>query len=88
MTARLKEAKAFYATIALATRGGVALNFTSLDPVKALYWSAVVNGLLAAPRMAVMMIIALNPRLTRPMLVIGWVATIVMALASIVFFCI
>lgn len=86
---RPREAKAFYAIIAAATLGGAALNFTSLDPVKALYWSAVVNGVLAAPLMAVMMVIAMNPRvmgrltLPRPMLVIGWLATAVMAAASI-----
>jgi Mn2+/Fe2+ NRAMP family transporter len=91
---RPKEAKAFYATIAVATLGGVALNFTSIDPVKALYWSAVVNGLLAAPVMAVMMVIAMNRRimgrltLPRPMLAVGWLATIIMALASIGFFAI
>jgi Mn2+/Fe2+ NRAMP family transporter len=89
---RLKEAKSFYATIAAATLGGVALNFTNLDPVKALYWSAVVNGVLAAPLMAVMMMIAMNPRimgrltLPRPMLVIGWLATLVMTLATVEFF--
>jgi NRAMP (natural resistance-associated macrophage protein)-like metal ion transporter len=89
---RLKEAKAFYATIALATLGGVALNFTSLDPIKALYWSAVVNGVLAAPLMAVMMMIAMNKRimgpltLPRPMFIVGWLATAVMALATIGFF--
>ena len=87
----VREAKAFYATIAVATLGGVALNFTSLDPVKALYWSAVVNGVLAAPLMAVMMLISTNPRvmgrltLGRGMLVFGWVATAVMALATIGF---
>jgi NRAMP (natural resistance-associated macrophage protein)-like metal ion transporter len=89
---RPREAKSFYATIAVATLGGVALNFTSLDPVKALYWSAVVNGVLAAPLMAVMMVIAMNPRimgrltLPRPMLVMGWLATSVMALATVGFF--
>jgi Mn2+/Fe2+ NRAMP family transporter len=89
---RPREAKAFYATIAIATMGGVALNFTSIDPVKALYWSAVVNGVLAAPVMAVMMLIAMNPRimgrltLPRPMLVGGWLATAVMALATAGFF--
>ena len=89
---RPREAKAFYATIAVATLGGVALNFTSLDPVKALYLSAVVNGVLAAPLMAVMMVIAMNPRimgrltLPLPMLVVGWLATAVMALATAVFF--
>jgi NRAMP (natural resistance-associated macrophage protein)-like metal ion transporter len=89
---RPREAKAFYATIAVATAVGVALNFTSLDPVKALYWSAVVNGVLAAPLMAVMMVIAMNPRimgrmtLPRSMLVLGWLATSVMALATLGFF--
>jgi Mn2+/Fe2+ NRAMP family transporter len=89
---RPREAKAFYATIALATLGGVALNFTPIDPVKALYWSAVVNGVLAAPLMAVMIVIAMNPRimgrltLPRPMMVVGWLATSVMALAAVAFF--
>lgn len=89
---RPREAKLFYTTIAVATAGGIALNFTSLDPVKALYWSAVVNGILAAPVMAVMMMIAMNKRimgrltLPRSMLVVGWIATLVMALATVGFF--
>jgi NRAMP (natural resistance-associated macrophage protein)-like metal ion transporter len=91
---RPREAKAFYATIAVATLGGVALNFIGLDPIKALYWSAVVNGVLAAPLMAVMMVIAMNRRimgrltLPRPMLVGGWLATFVMALVTVGFFAI
>ncbi len=89
-----REAKAFYGVIAAATAGGVALNFTSLDPVKALYWSAVVNGVLSAPLMAVMMVIAMNPRvmgrltLPRSMLVTGWLATLVMAVVTLGFFAI
>ena len=55
---RLLQAKSFYATIAVATMAGVGLNFTALDPVKALYYSAVVNGVLAAPVMVVVMLIA------------------------------
>jgi Mn2+/Fe2+ NRAMP family transporter len=87
-----REAKAFYGVIAAATMAGVAFNFTALDPVKALYWSAVVNGLLAAPLMAVMMLISTNGRvmgrLTLPpwMVVGGWLATAVMAAATIGFF--
>ncbi|HSZ12277.1 MAG TPA: divalent metal cation transporter [Rhizomicrobium sp.] len=86
---RPREAKAFYATIAVATLGGVALNFTPLDPIKALYWSAVVNGVLAAPLMVVMMLIGRNKRimgkftLPFPLAIAGWVATIVMGLATI-----
>jgi Mn2+/Fe2+ NRAMP family transporter len=87
-----REARAFYATIALATLGGAALNYTSIDPIKALYWSAVVNGVLAAPLMAVMMVISMNKRimgrltLPLPMLIVGWIATFVMTAASIGFF--
>jgi NRAMP (natural resistance-associated macrophage protein)-like metal ion transporter len=87
-----REAKAFYGVIAAATMAGVALNFTALDPVKALYWAAVVNGVLAAPLMAVMMLISTNGRVMgrltlRPWMVFGgWLATAVMALATIAFF--
>jgi Mn2+/Fe2+ NRAMP family transporter len=86
-----KESKAFYGVIAAATLGGAMLNFTSLDPMKALYWSAVVNGVLAAPLMGVMMIMGKNEdlmgrfTLSRPMYLMGWLATFVMAGASLVF---
>ena len=89
---RLLQAKSFYATIAFSTMVGVCLNFTTLDPVKALYWSAVVNGVLAAPVMAVIMLIASNGRimgrltLPRSMQIFGWIATVIMLAASIGFF--
>ena len=89
---RLLQAKSFYATIAVSTMAGIGLNFTSLDPVKALYWSAVVNGVLAAPVMAAIMLVAGNGRimgrlaLSAPMLAAGWVAALVMLAASIGFF--
>jgi NRAMP (natural resistance-associated macrophage protein)-like metal ion transporter len=82
------DARAFYATIAVGTLCGVALNFTALDPIKALYWSAVVNGVLAAPLMAVMMVVSMNRKimgsltLSVSMRVGGWIATVVMAVAS------
>jgi NRAMP (natural resistance-associated macrophage protein)-like metal ion transporter len=85
------QARAFYATIAVATLAGVALNFTALNPVRALYWSAVVNGVLAAPVMAVMMLIGGNPRimgrltLSKWMLAGGWAATLIMLAASVAF---
>ncbi len=89
---RLLQAKSFYAAIAVSTMAGVGLNFTALDPVKALYWSAVVNGVLAAPVMAAMLLIGVNGRimgrltLSRPMLIGGWAATLVMFAASVGFF--
>ena len=89
---RLFQAKSFYATIAVSTMLGVGLNFTALDPVKALYWSAVVNGVLAAPVMAVILLVAGNGRimgsltLPRYLLFGGWIATLLMLVASIGFF--
>jgi hypothetical protein len=49
------EAKAFYAVICIATIVGMIMNFTPIDPIRALYWSAVINGVVAVPVMAIMM---------------------------------
>jgi Mn2+/Fe2+ NRAMP family transporter len=84
-----KEAKAFYLAIAAATLVGVLVNFSPINPIKALYWSAVINGVVAVPVMAIMMMMAANARVmgkfTIPsaMRVIGWGATLVMGLAVI-----
>lgn len=85
MDRKLPEALGFYGIIGIATIGGVALTFTHLDPVRALVWSAEINGIIAVPIMAVMMILAsradvmgdfvIRPRLRR----LGWAATAVMA---------
>jgi len=54
---RWREARKFYAIIAIATLAGTALDFTPVDPMKALYWSAVVNGVVAVPIMAAMLML-------------------------------
>jgi Mn2+/Fe2+ NRAMP family transporter len=59
------EARAFYGTLAGATAVGVGLGFVGLDPVRAHYWSAVLNGLLAPPLMALIMRTASDPRAMR-----------------------
>ncbi len=56
------QAKRFYGVLAVATLLGLGLNFTSIDPIKALFWSAVINGVLAGPVMVVIMLMATNPR--------------------------
>lgn len=77
--------------IALATMGGVALNFIGIDPMKALYWAAVVNGLLAPPLMVVTMLIASNPvamggmPISRGLKIGGWLSTAVMIAVAAVF---
>ena len=92
LDAKPRKAKLFYGTIAVTTMLGVSLQYIGLDPAKALYWAAVVNGVLAAPLMAVMMLIVRNPRamgrltLGRRATITGWAATAVMAVATLVFF--
>ncbi len=67
-----REAKAFYGVIVLATLGGVALNMIRIDPMQALFWAAVVNGLLAPPLMVVTMLIARNREVMGELAIGGW----------------
>ena len=83
----IEDGKEFYAIISCATLGGVALNFTSINPIQALFWSAVINGVIAVPIMAVMMWLATQSSVLGDFLIctwlrrLGWLATFVMALA-------
>ena len=83
----LLKAREFYAIIALATLGGVLLGFMPIDPIRALFWSAVINGVIAVPIMAVMMLLAGDSQVmgmltvTRRLKVLGWLATATMAAA-------
>ena len=88
-----ERAKKFYGIIAVSTLVGIALGFTPIDPIKALYWSAVINGVISVPIMAVMMLMAVRPEImgrftiTPKLKMIGWLATGVMATAvSAMFF--
>ena len=91
LDAKPLDARLFYATIAVTTLAGASLNTVGIDPARALYWAAVVNGILAAPLMAVMMLIVRNPRamgrltVSRRTMVVGWAATAVMFAASLLF---
>jgi NRAMP (natural resistance-associated macrophage protein)-like metal ion transporter len=86
---KVQEALEFYGIIAIATVGGVALNFTHLDPMRALVWSAEINGVIAVPIMVIMMLLAsredimgrfvIRPRLRG----LGWAATVVMAVTVV-----
>ena len=81
------QAKAFYATLAIATLVGVALNFTSFNPIQALFWSAVINGVVAVPVMVLMMLLTANTKVmgqftvTGVLRFMGWLATAIMAAA-------
>lgn len=83
------RAKAFYSTIAVATLVGIALNFTPIDPIKALFWSAVINGVVAVPVMGMMMHLSSKRaamgdfQLPTGLKIVGWLATAVMAVAAV-----
>ena len=83
------RAKAYYGVIAVATLVGAGLNYTSLDPIKALFWSAVINGVAAVPIMAMIMLMATRKAvmgqftLTKWLTGLGWLATAAMAAAAV-----
>jgi Mn2+/Fe2+ NRAMP family transporter len=85
-------ARKFYGIIVAATLGGALIGFLPLDPIKALYWSAVVNGVIAVPVMTVMMLLTThkgvmgNVKMTRRVRLLGWACTLVMATAAVAMF--
>jgi len=84
-----KEAAAFYAVLSLSAAIGVALNFTPISPISALYWSAVINGVLAVPVMVMLMIMVRRHDVMQRFVIkgllywLGWLSTAVMALSVI-----
>jgi Mn2+/Fe2+ NRAMP family transporter len=88
----LLEARGFYAVLCAATFIGVVLDFGGVDPIKALIWSAIVNGVVAVPIMVIMMLLAVKRDVMGPftvkrrLLVLGWLSTAVMAAAVIAMF--
>ena len=86
------DARAFYGTIAVSTLIGIVINFVGLDPIKALFWSAVINGVVAVPLMVIIMLMAMRPDvmgrfvLPRVLWAIGWLCTGTMAVAVVIMF--
>ncbi len=89
LSRKLGRAKGFYATILVAMLVGALLNFTPIDPVKALFWSAVINGVVAVPVMVMMMHLSSHKaamgQFTLPPILktVGWIATLAMAAAAL-----
>lgn len=87
-----KAAKAFYGTIALATLLGAVFNILPIDPIKALFWTAVINGVVAVPIMIMTMIMASQRRvmgrfvLPLPLAAMGWLASAVMTAVAVAMF--
>lgn len=87
------QAKAFYASIAFATLLGALANALQISPIKALLWAAVLNGIVSVPVMVMVMLLGARAdimgkfRISMRLKVTGWIATTVMAGASVVFLC-
>jgi Mn2+/Fe2+ NRAMP family transporter len=86
---KLHQARGFYLIVGLATLGGVVLDVVKLDPIKALFWAAVINGVVAVPVMITMLLLATRRSvmgafaITRRLQVGGWLATSAMAAAVV-----
>ena len=67
-----KHARAFYSVLVIATVLGVLMNFSPINPIKALYWTAVINGVVAVPVMIVMMLMTAQSRVMGQFTIAGW----------------
>ena len=86
-----RRAKLFYAMIVLPTLIGMCVNFVGINPIKALFWSAVINGVIGPPILVIVMLVA-NPRAMGKRVnggwsnVAGWATTALMAMAAVALF--
>lgn len=89
---RATDARGFYAIIAVSVLAGLVIQFSPISPMKALFWSAVINGVVAVPLMAVIVLLASKKSImgsftsSWPILTLGWIAMAVMGLAAVLMF--
>ncbi|HEX8943983.1 MAG TPA: divalent metal cation transporter [Gemmatimonadaceae bacterium] len=89
---KFEDAHGFYGIIGAAIVAGIALDFSTIDPIKALFWAAVVNGVIAVPLMFIIMLLATRRSIMGDFVVargqrwFGWMATAIMAIVSITMF--
>jgi Mn2+/Fe2+ NRAMP family transporter len=83
------DARGFYAVIAVSMLLGLGIQYSPISPMKALFWSAVINGVVAVPLMAVIILLASKKSVmgtftaSRPIVILGWIATLVMGAAAV-----
>ena len=88
LAAKPLDAIGFYGVIAAATFGGVAITLIGIDPIRMLFWAAVINGFAAVPIMIGMMVLSCDKQtmgvwtLPRSLKFMGWIATLIMGLAA------
>jgi Mn2+/Fe2+ NRAMP family transporter len=83
------DARGFYGIIAVSVLAGLVIQYSPISPMKALFWSAVINGVVAVPLMAVIILLASKKSVmgafpaTRSLIILGWIATAVMGAAAV-----
>jgi Mn2+/Fe2+ NRAMP family transporter len=88
---QFNRARGFYVIVALATLLGTLLNLTPVDPIKALFWSAVINGVLAAPVLGLIVWMAAQHHVMGRFILrgrlkyVGWVTAAIMTIATLAF---
>jgi Mn2+/Fe2+ NRAMP family transporter len=86
---RANDARGFYGVIAVSMIAGLGLGFTPINPIKALFYSAVINGVVAVPLTVLILLLAMRPAVlgaytaSRSSLVLGWITVLLMAGASV-----
>ena len=87
-----KNARGFYAVIAVSVLAGLVIQYSPISPMKALFWSAVINGVVAVPLMVVIILIASSKSVMgaftsgRAIVALGWIGAVVMGLAAVLMF--
>ena len=83
------DARGFYGIIAVSVLAGLVIQYSPISPMKALFWSAVINGVVAVPLMIVIILLVSKKAVmgdytaSRPLIILGWIATAVMGLAAV-----
>ena len=86
---KVADAQGFYSIIVVSVFLGLAIQYTPISPMKALFWSAVINGIIAVPLMVVVILLVSKKSVmgkftaSRPIVILGWVAVAVMGFAAI-----
>jgi Mn2+/Fe2+ NRAMP family transporter len=86
---RANDARGFYGIIAVSVLAGLVIQYSPISPMKALFWSAVINGLVAVPLMVVILMLVSKKSVMgsftagRPIIILGWIATVVMGVAAV-----
>ncbi len=86
---KFTDARGFYGVIAISVLAGMIIQYSPISPMKALFWSAVINGVVAVPLMVVVILLASSKTVMgaftapRSIIILGWIATAIMSLAAI-----